>query len=818
MANPFDQFDTPSQGGPVYGPPPVVDPYKQASEARAERDQQLQEQTAIRAAEDQAMQREKFEWEKVKQAQDRAAGVGVAADTTEGERKAGAFLIRALGANDSYEGTGVGPRSYVGQGLANNAPDFLNILPEFIGNSPERQVADSAQDEFIAASLRQDSGAAIPPEELERQRRIYFPMPGDTDETIAQKRMARLRAIEGLKQSAGSLAAASEERYRALQEPKDGEYGSANPTPPQLTPSGQGYNLADQFKTVEDPEMAAVADEYRKRLAAGQRAGEIIPWLRSTGASPQTLMAAMKQIQYRNENPNVPIDSYSITATRQEPLSTFENVATDIGGSAPGAFAIGAGQFLSGNTLDNLTADPERARLAMAIAEAENPGATFAGELTGGILGAMTGEAGLARMGMASGLGRGLLADTAMGAANGAGAADDGSRLIGAAQGGVAAAAGSAGGTLAMKGMGRALTPTGGRLADLYAEGVRPTPGQRFVESGVLGRAVNATEEALQSVPIVGAAISGARQEARDQFQIGAFNQALREIGEELPAKMKPGTDPHKFAQEAFSRIYDEARSGMRLVADEELSNDISSLAPDIATLGPQAQNKLKAIIANTIKSDMSGEAYKLTMSDLGKHIARNRKGLMADDQALADVLENIRDSLDSAARRHSDPEAVALLDKADAGYAKLVRIEEAAMRRGGDDGTFTPAGFDSAVQKTSGGVRSKAYLRGDAQMQDYANQGKNLSDRISNSGTTDRALTVGGLAGAGYGVYDPTVGAILGTIGAAYAPGVRQATKGVLAPSRGKRKAIAARLQRIERITGAGSAAAGVQASIPSQ
>lgn len=125
------------------------------------------------------------------------------ARTRETEDKAAAFLTRALGSNTSYEAQGIGPRGYVGQKLKDAAPDLLNQLPAWMGNSPQRQVADSAQDEFIAATLRQDSGAAIPEQELERQRRIYFPQPGDSEEAIAQKRAARLRAIAGLERSSG---------------------------------------------------------------------------------------------------------------------------------------------------------------------------------------------------------------------------------------------------------------------------------------------------------------------------------------------------------------------------------------------------------------------------------------------------------------------------------------------------------------------------------------------------------------------------------------------------------------------------------------
>lgn len=186
------------------------------------RDQQLQEDAAARAAraEDRA---------------DRAEQRATASDARSAEKdkiggveqsKSAAFLLRALGANDSYEAQDIGARSYVGQKLADTAPDALNMLPGAIGNSPRRQVADTSQDEFIAASLRQDSGAAIPPEEMDRQRRIYFPMPGEDEQTREAKKQARLRAIEGLKQSSGPLADQTVAKF--LQMPKTGRADDAS--------------------------------------------------------------------------------------------------------------------------------------------------------------------------------------------------------------------------------------------------------------------------------------------------------------------------------------------------------------------------------------------------------------------------------------------------------------------------------------------------------------------------------------------------------------------------------------------------------------
>lgn len=792
---------TPASGGPVYGPPPKApEPPSPIAAARLDLD------------------RERFEYQQQRDANKPQGGTANDQRTAAKIANLDALVAQINRVEQLYN-----------QNLRDEAIPLLSSLMEFLPTEDNRQfdAAAAGMAEQGLAAFRVPGVGAQSDTELRQFVQANKPSASDYDTTVEEKlrqlrsRVDANRQALGLEPAQWGNAPAQDDRDPAVAATVQG----APPAPGSdmerpWTPADPGVGPATGgTRTVED--NPALAAEYRARLAADQPASEIIPWLRSQGASPDTLRQAIQQIQYRRANPNVPIESYSITSTREEPLSLYDQAANAAGnfelpgGASPGAYLVGAGQFLSGNTLDNLTSDPERARLSTEVMRAQNPGSTLAGEVSGGVLAALSGEAGLARLGMASGLARGTLADVAMGAANGAGMADNGNRLTGAAQGGLAAGLGSLAGAGAMNVAGRAMSPTGGRLADLYEAGVRPTPGQRFADSGIVGRAVNATEEALQSVPVVGAAISGARQEARDQFQVGAFNQALAEIGEELPKGMKPGTDPHDFAQEAFNRVYDRARSGMRVVADEVLANDLSQLAPDISTLGPQAQNKLRAIIANTVKDDLSGDTYKRTMSDLGKHIARLRGSAVGEEQQLADVLDGVRSSLDRAARRHSDPEAVALLDAADAGYAKLVRIEQAAARRGGDDGTFSPTGFDSAVQKASGGVRSKAYLRGDALMQDYANAGKSLADRMPNSGTSDRAMTAGAVATLGAGAYEPSVLGVLGAIGAAYAPGVRKVTKGALAPGGPTRKAIAQQMKKRARLAGR-VGAAGAVVSLP--
>ena len=51
--------------------------------------------------------------------------------------------------------------------------------------------------------LRRESGAAISPAEFENARRQYLPQPGDTPQTLAQKRQNRLQVGVTLKSEAG---------------------------------------------------------------------------------------------------------------------------------------------------------------------------------------------------------------------------------------------------------------------------------------------------------------------------------------------------------------------------------------------------------------------------------------------------------------------------------------------------------------------------------------------------------------------------------------------------------------------------------------
>lgn len=637
------------------------------------------------------------------------------------------------------------------------------------------------------------------PTELEIRFGPYIPKPSDRDEVIQFK-------IQQLK----DLLNAQRNEIGAQQ----GAMGG------QPAPSDKMAPATGATKEVVNAELTPVRREYMARLQAGQSGSQLVAFLRQAGVSDVALLKrAGEQAAFRRKNPNVPIERYDTSAIDHitQKMGAVNKTANTIGQSDFGAGAAAAGNAVTAGFMPDIIAagggNEEQARLAYGQQQQNHPTASLIGTLAGGTTAALGGEAALGAGGMAPGFGRALLADTSYGTAAGTGSSPD-NRLAGAGQGALYGAAGSMAGQGIARGAANALSPSGGKLNQLYETGVRPTPGQRFVETGVAGRALNAAEEGLSSVPVVGSAIRGARQEARDQFQVGAFNESLKDIGLKLPKGMKPGTAPHQFAQRAFDNAYNRARTGLSVRGDQEMADEVATLGEQIGTLAEPSANRFYTILQNVVLrrvkggAELSGEAYKDVQKDIGRIVRGIRKSKSGDDE-LADSLEDLQHILDGAARRHSPPEAVKALDDADRGYAKFVRIMDAAKAMGGDAGTFTPTQFNRSVQKNARGRRSEEYLRGDALMQDYAEKGMSLVDRIPNSGSADRAL-VGLTAAGGMGAVEPSSLTLLGALGLAYAPGVRKLTKGAMAPHGPKAKQISDEIRKRARIAGASGAVLG--------
>lgn len=123
--------------------------------------------------------------------------------TTEGQANAALYADRMREANRILSDPAISEASNSArQRLFSNVPLAGNYLV-----SPEYQMADQAQRDFINAVLRRESGAAIAPSEFDNARRQYFPQPGDSPAVLAQKAQNRETAIVGITRAAGPVYA-----------------------------------------------------------------------------------------------------------------------------------------------------------------------------------------------------------------------------------------------------------------------------------------------------------------------------------------------------------------------------------------------------------------------------------------------------------------------------------------------------------------------------------------------------------------------------------------------------------------------------------
>lgn len=132
----------------------------------------------------------------------------------EGEGKAAGFADRMLQSEAVLRSTNGKPDSTAwihDQGAdfnqtqlsaARGAPMGIGRIANY-GISEDRQKYNQAQEDFIIAQLRRESGAAISPDEFTKAQRQYFPTPGDSQEVINQKAATRRAAVEAMGREAG---------------------------------------------------------------------------------------------------------------------------------------------------------------------------------------------------------------------------------------------------------------------------------------------------------------------------------------------------------------------------------------------------------------------------------------------------------------------------------------------------------------------------------------------------------------------------------------------------------------------------------------
>lgn len=281
----------------------------------------------------------------------------------------------------------------------------------------------------------------------------------------------------------------------------------------------------------------------------------------------------------------------------------------------------------------------------------------------------------------------------------------------------------------------------------LKDEGVTPTIGQ------TLGGRWNTAEEKLMSIPIMGDMIGTARTRSLEQFNNAAINRAAGKVGGTVEGT---GQSAVRETGDLISRSYDDALNQIKVVKfDPQFATDLSQLKGMAQQLTPPMRAKFNAKLDDVVGGRMSGtgsmlgDTFKKVDSEIGGLAAKFQKSAVASESELGDAFAQLQGLLKEQAMR-SNPQAAQALKAADAGWANLVRVEQAAKVGKNAEGMFTPGQLNSAIQQADGSVRGRAVARGTALMQDLGNAGQQvIGNKVPNSFTADRALLAGGTLGS---------------------------------------------------------------------
>ena len=304
---------------------------------------------------------------------------------------------------------------------------------------------------------------------------------------------------------------------------------------------------------------------------------------------------------------------------------------------------------------------------------------------------------------------------------------------------------------------GQAMAPTVSRTARaLQRAGIPVTPGQLF------GRGAARAEQALTSVPMMGAGVAKARETAMEAFPATMYGRALRPLGVTIPPMMQPRAAANKAAAE-FRKRYDAALKGVEIdVTDDvldELSGAVSAAKSGLGEAQEAVGRDIETMVLQKVLSGekLTGESLKTIQSELGR---KSSGAIKANNFELAEAYDAVDTALMSIFAKNA-PEKAADLRKIDEAYSMYVPLRRAAA--GAPESAFTPAQAMRAVraeERKLGATGMGRLERGEARLQRPIEAAQQvIGSAVPDSGTAGRLMAGGMLMGGGGALAGAPVG-----------------------------------------------------------
>lgn len=324
----------------------------------------------------------------------------------------------------------------------------------------------------------------------------------------------------------------------------------------------------------------------------------------------------------------------------------------------------------------------------------------------------------------------------------------------------------------------RTIKPTVSAAANrLRDAGITPTMGQ------MAGGTARKVEEKVRSMPLLGDMITRAERKGIEDFNEAAINKSLEPLNLTLPKGLK-GHRAIEWAHNKISDAYQGLVSGLNAQMDAQFIREFSKLNDLTGSMVESRAKQFQKIIQDKLIREIpdsgviTGETLKKAESELGRLASAAHRAADLDQNQLGDALVEAQRLLRDLVAR-ANPAKAAELKAVNNAFARSVRTEGAAALTGAREGVFTPAQLMGSVKAADKSKRHNAFAQGQALMQDFAEDGRQvLSNTVPDSGTAGRMLlNLGALGGGMY--IDPLLLAATGGASALYTkPAQRLAAK----------------------------------------
>lgn len=325
-------------------------------------------------------------------------------------------------------------------------------------------------------------------------------------------------------------------------------------------------------------------------------------------------------------------------------------------------------------------------------------------------------------------------------------------------------------------------------VKELYGEGVRPTFAQ------AVGGGLKTAEEKMESVPLVGGAITKAHRRGMESFNTATLQKVVDDLNRGLdtpgmdlavPGQMmgvpkvkvdvgeiQPGVGGFKQVKDAVKEAYGRLVENTSGEMTPELQTGLQGIRQMAGTMRQSYAQQIDDIIKNTIESRfkpgqrVDGVTIKEMDSELTNLADNYTKSSMADERRVGQAIQEAQRQLHEM-MASQNPNYEQALRNADSAYWKLKRIEQATTSSVANE-LMTPA---QLLQSLRGRSRS-GFAQGTMPMQEWGRSAQEvLGNKYPDSGTAGRLglgdLFTAGVAGlpkaaalyfGAQGVYSPAV------------------------------------------------------------